>query len=587
MALDKVTYVDGETVITAENLNDIQDAIIALENAPAQGLTEDMKQALLQIARKVAYIDDQGQTYYDDLYDALYPPKTVVLITAVFNQGGTVIYDDTALDDLKQYLTVTAKYDDNTTAILADSAYTLSGLLEAGTSTVTVAYNGLTTTFTVNVTARPTLSSISAVYTQSGTVYDTDTLDSLKADLVVTANYSDSSTQTVPAADYTLSGTLTVGTSTITVSYRGKTTTFSVTVSDGRTLPSGYVEAECIVNPIENTSGPALNTGLTLSGNGDVVVDVSFMTYGGGTNPYVLGCLSSKTANTIGLGISVQSDYSTIIVFPGTVASIAPSVVRGVRHNIIATVTSTGATITDGTLTDAQNFTPRAHNALPLYLFGVNKYNATDIQYPFTGRIYSCTVTEGGVTKLDLVPCKRVSDGMAGFYDLVARTFVGDASLVAVPKNVTDTTAQIRSYNKIYTHYTKDPKFTESDKTNGCTTVLYDMNAPTTTLFPAGIIPTRGTTVIVSNEASLFVYDASSEPVSYANEVNRWAQDIGGTMTEFSNSWTISAGYSKIAFSLDVRYLDGAYMYDKTTGQIWFAGVATPYYGMSNISEAQ
>ena len=238
MALNKVIYVDGVTVITAENLNDIQDAIIALENAPAQGLTEDMKQALLQIARKVAYIDDQGQTYYDDLYDAFYPPKTVVLITAVFNQGSTVIYDDTALDELKQYLTVTAKYDDNTTAILADSAYTLSGLLEAGTSTVTVAYNGLTTTFTVNVTARPTLSSISAVYTQSGTVYDTDTLDSLKDDLVVTANYSDSSTQTVPAADYTLSGTLTAGTSTITVAYGGKTTTFSVTVTAG--VPTTY-----------------------------------------------------------------------------------------------------------------------------------------------------------------------------------------------------------------------------------------------------------------------------------------------------------------------------------------------------------
>lgn len=31
MALNKVTYVDGETVITAENMNDIQDAIIELE----------------------------------------------------------------------------------------------------------------------------------------------------------------------------------------------------------------------------------------------------------------------------------------------------------------------------------------------------------------------------------------------------------------------------------------------------------------------------------------------------------------------------------------------------------------------------
>lgn len=231
MALNKVPYVDGVTVITAENLNDIQDAIIALENAPAQGLTEDMKQALLQLARKLAYIDDQGQTYYQDLYDALYPPKTVVLITAVFEQGSTVIYDDTALDDLKQYLTVTAKYDDNTTAILPDGAYTLSGLLEAPSSTVTVAYNGLTTTFTVNVTARPTLSSISAVYTQSDTVWSDDTIDSLKADLVVTAVYSDSTTQAVEAEDYTLSGTLDSATSTITVSYGGKTATFTVAVT--------------------------------------------------------------------------------------------------------------------------------------------------------------------------------------------------------------------------------------------------------------------------------------------------------------------------------------------------------------------
>lgn len=73
------------------------------------------------------------------------------------------------------------------------------------------------------------LVSISAVYTQSGTVYDTDTLDSLKSDLVVTATYDDSSTQTV--TNYSLSGTLTEGTSTITVSYGGKTTTFDVTVT--------------------------------------------------------------------------------------------------------------------------------------------------------------------------------------------------------------------------------------------------------------------------------------------------------------------------------------------------------------------
>ena len=268
MALNKVIYVDGETVITAENLNEIQDAIIALEESPVQGLTEDLKQAMLQIARKVAYIDDQGQTYYDDLYDALYPPKTVVSITAVFEQGTTVIYDNAALDSLKQYLQVTARYDDNTTAILSDSAYSLSGLLEAPSSTVTVLYNGVSTTFSVVVTARPTLSSITADYTQSGTVYDTDALDSLKADLVVTAHYSDSSTQIVPAADYTLSGTLTAGTSTITVSYSGMTTTFTVTVTE-YVIPKDYEVGNLLYNWdfTQSLTDTVSGTVITLNGN--------------------------------------------------------------------------------------------------------------------------------------------------------------------------------------------------------------------------------------------------------------------------------------------------------------------------------
>lgn len=75
------------------------------------------------------------------------------------------------------------------------------------------------------------LSSISAVYTQSGTVYNTDTLDSLKADLVVTAHWSDSTSTTVPDSAYVLTGTLTRGTSTIVVTYGGKTTTFDVVVT--------------------------------------------------------------------------------------------------------------------------------------------------------------------------------------------------------------------------------------------------------------------------------------------------------------------------------------------------------------------
>lgn len=89
------------------------------------------------------------------------------------------------------------------------------------------------------------LVSISATYVQSGTVLDTDSLDSLKSDLTVTALYDNGTTQTITT--YVLSGTLARGTSTITVTYGGKTTTFDVTVK-GTGLPDEYQQVEWITN---------------------------------------------------------------------------------------------------------------------------------------------------------------------------------------------------------------------------------------------------------------------------------------------------------------------------------------------------
>ena len=78
---------------------------------------------------------------------------------------------------------------------------------------------------------------ITAVYTQSGTVYTNSSLDSLKSNLVVTYYEQSSSPGTVLGnSDYTLSGILTEGTSTIKVTYRGSTATFNVTVTEGDAL---------------------------------------------------------------------------------------------------------------------------------------------------------------------------------------------------------------------------------------------------------------------------------------------------------------------------------------------------------------
>ena len=80
----------------------------------------------------------------------------------------------------------------------------------------------------MTVSGLKSLTGIAAVYTPSGMVYDTATLDDLKTDLVVTASYDDSSSAAVTT--YMLSGTIAEGTCTITVTYGGFTDTFTVTV---------------------------------------------------------------------------------------------------------------------------------------------------------------------------------------------------------------------------------------------------------------------------------------------------------------------------------------------------------------------
>ena len=192
-------------------------------------LTDEVKTALLACFTRVAWIGDDGQTYYDALSDALNRSRVISSISAVFTQGSNTIYDTDELYALKQCLTVTATYSDGTTKEVYN--YTLSGKLVAGTSTITVAYNKKTTTFNVTVTHQTkTLESISATFSSSANITTDNVLDDLRPYLTVRASYSEGSTNTV--TNYTLSGSLNVGTNTITVTYNGKTATFDVTVTE-------------------------------------------------------------------------------------------------------------------------------------------------------------------------------------------------------------------------------------------------------------------------------------------------------------------------------------------------------------------
>ena len=151
MSYQKHNFTPG-AVLLASQLNEMDNQIEALSQGGGGGeavLSEGFKTALLNCFENVAWINQNGQNYYDALYNALYEEKILVSISAAFDSGSNIIYTTNTLDDLRQFLIVTAFYNDSTTSIINN--YTLSGQLNEGLNTITVTYEDKTTTFTVNV----------------------------------------------------------------------------------------------------------------------------------------------------------------------------------------------------------------------------------------------------------------------------------------------------------------------------------------------------------------------------------------------------------------------------------------------------
>lgn len=220
------------------------------------GLSQTEKNLLLTLFEKAAYADNDASEAFSslsELWDSSTVYRTITWSGTGYTKGNAA---SRVVDGTPYTSTITANTGFNITAVeVTMGGNTVQGAWNNGTVTIPNVTGDIVITVT---TAQITVSSISAVYTQSGTVYDTDSLDSLKSDLVVTATFMDSSTGVIDAADYTLSGTLTAGTSAVTVNYGGKTTTFNVTVTE-YVPPSTEYDYEIVGTGVVNTSGGVSN----------------------------------------------------------------------------------------------------------------------------------------------------------------------------------------------------------------------------------------------------------------------------------------------------------------------------------------
>lgn len=418
--------------IDPQDIADAVDDWLDEHSSSIGGLTFEAKQALMNCFAHVAWIDANGQTYYDALYNALFNTTTLESIYALFTQGSAVIYDTDSLDSLRQYLVVTAYYSDETSAVVTD--YTLSGTLSVGTSTITASYGGKSSTFNVTVSQGATLESISAVFNQgSAVIYDTDTLDSLKQYLTVTANYSDSSTAIVPSADYTLSGTLTVGTSTITVSYGGKTTTFTVTVTE----ESPYT----FYDYLQGDGNAYINTGLLASTYFTLAYDheIKAARYNSANTKAIYGPRQQwGTANARQLWWNGSSGYGVNFCASSTTpvadasSNQVPITVKTTRDKKIlrdgVEVTYTAGNIGNITHTGPITLFAECSGGQGTGYKAISGTNAYAGAYSAC-RIYYFKVWDAnGDLVADIKPALRKSDNAVGMYDSVRDLFLENAN---------------------------------------------------------------------------------------------------------------------------------------------------------------
>lgn len=278
------------------------------------------------------------------------------------------------------------------------------------------------------------IDSISAVYTQSGTVAPGDSLDSLKTDLVVTALYEDGTSAVVPATDYTLSGTLVTGDSTITVTYHSKTTTFTVVVTGD--LPSAYAQRDYIERTVGSDGNLNQNQCIFTKTYTDLNVLSAVAEFGFNTG------VRSGGAPVIGarIGNAASKNY-TIYVKTGAAALTAHGTASNYSQTFsttpnkkhIFTFTNTAATPSSFAV-DSNAATPISWAEtevvnLPLIVCGVHWGSAYQVFiHTQCGRVKLYDLSGNLVS--DYIPCVRIADGVIGMYETVDGVFytTSDAS---------------------------------------------------------------------------------------------------------------------------------------------------------------
>ena len=383
------------------DIDGLDQRVTALEEGGSgSGITAAVKNALLALFRNVVYAGANGQALYDDLYDAFYD------VTAIRLDNYSLVF--TTAGDTAQITATTVPAGGTVTWASSDTSVATvdqTGLVTSvgyGSAVITATSGSASASCSITV-SQVTLLSITANYTQSGRVYPSTALDSLKSDLIVTASWSDGTTSTVAGSNYVLSGTLTAGTRQVTVSYGGKTATFNVVVSPMYTVSNNLTH--CTTNNDAASIGEGQAYRATITAEEGYQLDTATITMGGTdvtATVYNAGVINiaSVTGNIV-ITVTTSEDMTGVLHFVDFTQSLVDQV--------------TGDTVTP-CANSKYSSTPPTRDSNGLSFTGIAQYvPIAQVTFPCTieMKVGACAITSTSTNnRLIMLGAAFDTDGM-------------------------------------------------------------------------------------------------------------------------------------------------------------------------------
>lgn len=146
--------------------------------------------------------------------------------------------------------------------------------------------------------------------------------------------------------------------------------------------------------------------------NSNQTLEVMFARSEKSATPYLYGCVTSPHTATVSAYLSSGGAWRFGSSYKGLTMNDI------LIHRVIISNGKTEADFTSGTFTKSTFTTPDT------VVLGGYRAASGSLTKNYQGRVYFFRITEGSTPIIDYYPCKRLSDGVEGFWDCVAQSFV-------------------------------------------------------------------------------------------------------------------------------------------------------------------